>query len=242
MLPFDSIFQAAMITIFAILCILFFVFSALLTSKTKKREQEEKEDLRSTPVSQDPLDDENLPEDDEIAPTPSEEALRAEARRKEEADYYAQQKKEREEQERRKREEEASIRPIYEKYPEIFRFEILYWRAVSKPWWWNNYAKDLVEYANEYFPWNKVDYYSSYNSNSKSEDYSYPPFHDRILRLRPHKISKHPLVVINYDQEYIMVDSYYALQEMMDRIDAEWYRQYGFKKTYRHSPLTYRVR
>lgn len=139
-----------------------------------------------------------------------------------------------------KKHEELEEIPIYEKYPEIYRFEILYWRAVSKPWWWNNYAKDLVEYASEYFPWNKVDYYSTYNSNSKGEDYNYPPFHQRILSLRPRKISKHPLVVINYNQEYIMVDSHYALEEMKDRIDAEWYRQYGFKKTYRNSPLTYR--
>lgn len=130
-------------------------------------------------------------------------------------------------------------RPIYEKYPEIFRFEMLYWRGVSKPWWWNNYARELVEYANEYFPWNKVNYYSSYNSNSKSDDYNDPEFQDRIIALRPRKRSKHPLVVINYDQEYIMVDNSVALEEMKDRIDAEWLRQYGFKKTYRNSPTTY---
>jgi hypothetical protein len=130
-------------------------------------------------------------------------------------------------------------RPIWEKYPQIYRFEMLYWRGVSKPWWWNNYAYDLVDYANEYFPWNKVNYYSSYNSNSKSEDFSDPEFHDRIVALRPHKRSKHPLVVINYNEEYIMIDSSVALEEMKDRIDAEWLRYYRFKKTYRNSPTTY---
>ncbi len=127
--------------------------------------------------------------------------------------------------------------PIYEKYPVIYRFEILYWRAVSKPWWWNNYAKDLVEYAGEYFPWNRVEFYSTFNSNSKSTDSVDMFYQDRIRALRPHKRSKHPLVVINYDEEFIMVDSSYALEEMKDRIDAEWYRQYQFKKTYRNSPL-----
>lgn len=129
--------------------------------------------------------------------------------------------------------------PIYEKYPVIYRFEILYWRGVSKPWWWNNYAKDLVEYAGEYFPWNRVEFYSTFNSNSKSTDSNDIFYNDRIQALRPHKRSKHPLVVINYNEEYIMVDSHYALEEMKDRIDAEWYRQYQFKKTYRNSPITY---
>lgn len=229
-----------MITLFVVLCILFAIFSALLSSHTKKKQTESDTDRTEPFEPVTTSDGQEFPEDDEIAPTPSEEAKLAKIRKQEEHEYYERQRKEKEDRERRAREEEESIRPIYEKYPEVFRFEILYWRAVSKPWWWNNYAKDLVEYANEYFPWNKVNYYSSYNSNSKSEDYNYAPFHDRILRLRPHKISKHPLVVINYDEEFIMVDSYYALQEMMDRIDAEWYRQYGFKKTYRHSPLTYR--
>ena len=135
--------------------------------------------------------------------------------------------------------EEIEEIPIYEKYPEIYRFEILYWRGVSKPWWWNNYAKDLVDYAGEYFPWNKVDYYCTYNSNSVGEDYNHPSYHDRIVSLRPHKRSKHPLVVINYSEEYIMIDSHAALEEMQDRIDAEWYRHYKFKKTYRHSPISY---
>lgn len=130
--------------------------------------------------------------------------------------------------------------PIYEKYERVYRFEILYWRAVSKPWWWNNYAKDLVEYADTYFPINKINYYQTYNSNSKGEDYAISSVRKRITTLRPHKISKHPLVVINYDQEYIMIDSYYALQEMMDRIDAEWYRHFHFQKTYRNSPTTYK--
>ncbi len=129
--------------------------------------------------------------------------------------------------------------PIYERYPQIYRFEILYWRAISKPWWWNNYAKDLYEYSSEYFPWNKVDFYSTFNSNSKSTDPVDLTYRDRIMALRPHKRSKHPLVVINYDQEYIMVDSSAALEAMKDRIDAEWYRYYGFKKTYRNSPLFY---
>ncbi len=129
--------------------------------------------------------------------------------------------------------------PIYEKYPQIYRFEILYWRGVSKPWWWNNYAEELVEYTGEYFPWNRVNYYCTYNSNSSGEDYKDPQYHDRIVALRPHKRSKHPLVVINYNQEYIMIDSHPALEEMKDRIDAEWLRQYGLKRTYRNSPITY---
>ncbi len=129
--------------------------------------------------------------------------------------------------------------PIYEKYPQMYRFEILYWRGVSKPWWWNNYAKELLEYADEYFPQTKVNLFATYNSNSKSADYNNPSYHKRILSLRPKKISKHPLVVINYNQEYIMVDSYPALEAMKDRIDAEWYRHFGFKKTYRDSPTTF---
>ncbi|MEP7167083.1 MAG: hypothetical protein ABI758_03845 [Candidatus Woesebacteria bacterium] len=130
-------------------------------------------------------------------------------------------------------------RPIWEKYPQIYRFEILYWRGVSRPWWWNNYAEDLVKYAGEYFPWNKVNYYCTYNSNSVGEDYKDRQYHDRIVALRPHKASKHPLVVINYGEEYIMVDNHVALEEIKDRIDAEWLRHYGTKITYRNSPTTY---
>lgn len=131
------------------------------------------------------------------------------------------------------------LRPIYEKYPRIYRLEILYWRGVSKPWWWNNYARDLIEYAEEYFPINKINYFATYNSNSKSQDYQNPSYQKRILFLRTKKVSKHPLVSINYDQELLMINSYAALEEMKDRIDAEWYRHYDFKKTYRDSAIEY---
>jgi hypothetical protein len=132
-----------------------------------------------------------------------------------------------------------TLRPIYEKYPRIYRLEILYWRGVSKPWWWNNYARDLIEYAEEYFPIQKINYFATYNSNSKSQDYENPSYQKRILFLRTKKVSKHPLVSINYDQELIMINSNAALEEMKDRIDAEWYRHYDFKKTYRDSAIEY---
>ncbi len=132
-----------------------------------------------------------------------------------------------------------TLRPIYEKYPRIYRLEILYWRGVSKPWWWNNYARDLIEYAKEYFPIQKINYFATYNSNSKSQDYENPSYQKRILFLRTKKVSKHPLVSINYDQELIMINSNAALEEMKDRIDAEWYRHYDFKKTYRDSAIEY---
>lgn len=131
------------------------------------------------------------------------------------------------------------LRPIYDKYPRIYRLEILYWRGVSKPWWWNNYARDLIEYAEEYFPIQKINYFATYNSNSKSQDYSNPSFKKRIQFLRTKKVSKHPLVSINYDQELFMINSYAALEEMKDRIDTEWYRHYNFKKTYRDSATEY---
>lgn len=132
-----------------------------------------------------------------------------------------------------------ALRPIYDKYPRIYRLEILYWRGVSKPWWWNNYARDLIEYAEEYFPINKVNYFATYNSNSKSQDYENPSYQKRILFLRTKKVSKHPLVSINYDQELFMINSNAALEEMKDRIDAEWYRHFNFKKTYRDSTTEY---
>lgn len=211
MVPFESIIQAALIALFVIVIFLAFVFSLLLAGTAKRKAKNLLE----------PVKDEDAP--DQAQQDDTNDSF--EERRSEESD--------------REEEKENQEIPIYEKYPEIHRFEILYWRGVSKPWWWNNYAKDLVDYANEYFPWNRVDYYSTYNSNSKSEDYNYPPFHGRIMSLRPHKRSKHALVVINWSQEFIMVDSSYALEEMKDRIDAEWYRKYGFKKTYRSTPLTY---
>lgn len=119
----------------------------------------------------------------------------------------------------------------WKKYPQIYRFEILYWRAVSKPWWWNNYAQELIEYAQEYLPIAKLELFATYNSNSKGEDFK--KHKKRIQQLKPKKISKHPLVVINYDKEYIMVASKDDLEAMKDRIDAEWMRHYRFKKTYR---------
>lgn len=126
------------------------------------------------------------------------------------------------------REEETWLR-----YPQVYRMEILYWRGVSKPWWWNNYAQELLDYAEEFMPIRKLSYYATYNSNSKGQDYTNPLYQKRIQALRPHKVSKHPLVIINYDQEFIMVDSAPALELMKDRIDAEWMRHYRFKKTYR---------
>ncbi len=129
--------------------------------------------------------------------------------------------------------------PIWEKYPQIYRFEILYWRGISKPWWWNNYANELIDYTDEYFPKKKVNFFATYNSNSKSDDYANQSYHKRIMFLRTKKLSKHPLVVINYSEDYIMVDSYPALEAMKDRIDAEWLRHYGSKKTYRDSPTEY---
>ncbi|MBP9700034.1 hypothetical protein KBD71_02005 [Candidatus Woesebacteria bacterium] len=131
------------------------------------------------------------------------------------------------------------LRPIYDKYPRIYRLEILYWRGVSKPWWWNNYARDLIEYAEEYFPIQKINYFATYNSNSKSQDYANSSYKKRIQFLRTKKVSKHPLVSINYDQELFMINSNAALEEMKDRIDAEWYRHYEFKKTYRDSATEY---
>ncbi len=200
-MPIDSIIQAAIFTIVAVVVVLFLVFSMLLAGTLKKRRIDAEENPEVETAS-DQLPEER--EDDLVDEPPKPEEI-----------------------------------PIYEKYPVIYRFEILYWRGVSKPWWWNNYAKDLVEYAGEYFPWNRVEFYSTFNSNSKSTDSNDIYYRDRIMALRPHKRSKHALVVINYDEEYIMVDSSYALEAMKDRIDAEWYRQYKFKKTYRNSPLTF---
>jgi hypothetical protein len=119
----------------------------------------------------------------------------------------------------------------WEKFPPIRSIEVLYWRGISKTWWWNNYAQELIEYAQEYLPVKRLELFRTYNSNSSGEDYRV--YHDRVIKLRPKKVSKHPLVVINYDEQYYMVASAYDLEYMKDWIDAEWYRQYTFNKTYR---------
>lgn len=115
------------------------------------------------------------------------------------------------------------------KLPQIYRFEMLYWRGVSRPAWWNNYAKELFEYLSEQYSWmtKKMQDVGWYNSNSKGRDFDYSRTRQRILQLKPRKISKHPLIAINYDEGFILVDSEYTYERILDWIDLEYYRQYG---------------
>lgn len=117
-------------------------------------------------------------------------------------------------------------RHVWEKYQPIRAFEVLYWRGVEEPWRWNSYTRDLVKYAQEHLPLRYVDF-SMYNTSRK--DPSYAAYKQRIEQLRLKKIRRFPLVVLTYlhGEEYISVDSTYAYQYVMDRIDAEWDRYYG---------------
>lgn len=122
--------------------------------------------------------------------------------------------------------------PWWEYYPKINQIEVLYWRGMLARWWWNDFAQELIEYADNNLPLKKVDFYA-YNINSNPLNTDWKVYGKRIERLRGQKLSKHPLVVINYDEYSFMVDSPFRLEQVKDWVDAEWARYYGKQPTSR---------
>jgi hypothetical protein len=115
---------------------------------------------------------------------------------------------------------------MWEKYPPMIAFEMLYWQGVEEPWRWNSYAQDLIKYADEHLPLKNLEY-TLYNASRL--DPGYIANMRRIEKLRLKKIRRFPLVAFTYTrgEELVSVDSTYAYQYVIDRIDAEWDRYYG---------------
>lgn len=119
--------------------------------------------------------------------------------------------------------------PLYEKYEPIEWFEVLYWRGVQEKWRWNSYAADLIKYAQEHLPLQKIRFIGYYNSSRQDPEYSFNA--RRIEALRFQKLRRFPLVCINGNRggsaEFEIINSSYAYNQMIERIDAEWNRYYG---------------
>lgn len=118
----------------------------------------------------------------------------------------------------------ARVVKSWEKYEPVESFEILYWRGVVETWRWNSFAKDLLQYADEHLPFKYVDF-ESYNASR--QDVNYEARKRRIEQLRLKKIRNYPLVSINHDKEFYVINSSYAYKAICDRIQAEWDRHYG---------------
>ncbi|SRR5258708_22117704 len=116
------------------------------------------------------------------------------------------------------------VRHLYEKYPPIETFEFLYWRGVHETWKYNVFSLEIIKYAEEHLPLRHLEF-TVYNSNKHSDDYArYKP---RIEKLRKSKTLNFSLVVINYDQEFLSIESEADFEAIKARIDAEWDRYYG---------------
>lgn len=113
---------------------------------------------------------------------------------------------------------------LWEKHPPIETFEFLYWQGVYETWRYNVFAPDLIKYAQEHLPLRHLEF-KLYNSNKNGSDYK--TYTSRIEKLRPRKTVNFPLVVINYDQELISIESTRDFEDMKARIDSEWDRYYG---------------
>lgn len=133
--------------------------------------------------------------------------------------------------------------PWWAYYPKIEKLEVVYWRGMEYTSWWNNFAKDLVEYAWKNLPHKYLDYYS-YNTNPNPSNPDQKLFFNRIYELKRLKRLKYPLIVVNHSQYIEPIDSSVKLEQALDWIDAEWSRYYGKPPTTRrpgqYQPL-YRV-
>lgn len=113
---------------------------------------------------------------------------------------------------------------LWERYPPIEKLEFVYWQGVDEPWKYNVFALELIKHAKEHLPLRHMDFLV-YNTNRKSEEHK--RYKDRIEKLRKYKTLNFPLIVINYDQEMISVESNRDFEDMKARIDSEWDRYYG---------------
>ncbi|PWU22513.1 hypothetical protein C5B42_05870 [Candidatus Cerribacteria bacterium 'Amazon FNV 2010 28 9'] len=112
----------------------------------------------------------------------------------------------------------------YRDYPPINKsLQIFYWRGVEDESWWNDFAREITDYAQKYFP-DKGPQLFLYNVNPNSDDFKFNPF--PMHKWKPKKTSKHALVVVDDGEYYGLITHENLYMALLDWIDAEHERQY----------------